>query len=71
MVTAVDRSDGRAPAGISRQLDICWPEAAAYRQVGNAFPPPVAEAVGRAIYDALLGSVERPIQLELLAGAAS
>ncbi|MFF9015183.1 DNA cytosine methyltransferase [Streptomyces sp. NPDC014870] len=25
----------------------------AYRQVGNAFPPPVAEAVGRAIADAL------------------
>ena len=27
---------------------------AAYRQVGNAFPPPVAEAVGRQIYSALL-----------------
>lgn len=26
---------------------------AAYRQVGNAFPPPVAEAVGRSIYVAL------------------
>ena len=26
---------------------------AAYRQVGNAFPPPVAEAVGRCIVDAL------------------
>jgi DNA (cytosine-5)-methyltransferase 1 len=26
---------------------------AAYRQVGNAFPPPVAEAVGRAIVNAL------------------
>jgi DNA (cytosine-5)-methyltransferase 1 len=26
---------------------------AAYRQIGNAFPPPVAEAVGRAIADAL------------------
>lgn len=24
-----------------------------YRQIGNAFPPPVAEAIGRAIYDAL------------------
>jgi DNA (cytosine-5)-methyltransferase 1 len=34
-----------------------WPfqggKTAAYRQVGNAFPPPVAEAVGRAIADAL------------------
>lgn len=28
---------------------------AAYRQVGNAFPPPVAEAVGRSIYAALTG----------------
>ena len=27
---------------------------AAYRQVGNAFPPPVAEAVGRQIAEALL-----------------
>jgi DNA (cytosine-5)-methyltransferase 1 len=29
---------------------------AAYRQVGNAFPPPVAAAVGRAIAAALGGS---------------
>lgn len=28
---------------------------AAYRQVGNAFPPPVAAAVGRALYTALQG----------------
>ncbi|MCX6986402.1 MAG: DNA cytosine methyltransferase, partial [Lentisphaerae bacterium] len=28
---------------------------AAYRQVGNAFPPPVASAVGGAIADALDG----------------
>ena len=28
---------------------------AAYRQIGNAFPPPVAEAVGRAILSALTG----------------
>ncbi len=36
---------------------------AAYRQVGNAFPPPVAEAVGEAIIRALKASdagVERP-----------
>jgi DNA (cytosine-5)-methyltransferase 1 len=26
---------------------------AAYRQVGNAFPPPVAEHIGRAILNAL------------------
>src|SRR5579863_2526208 len=28
---------------------------AAYRQIGNAFPPPVAEAVGQAIFSALTG----------------
>ncbi len=28
---------------------------AAYRQVGNAFPPPVAQAVGKAIFSALVG----------------
>lgn len=32
---------------------------AAYRQVGNAFPPPVAEAIGGAIRNALLGAVKR------------
>jgi DNA (cytosine-5)-methyltransferase 1 len=32
---------------------------AAYRQVGNAFPPPVAEAVGRAIQRAFEGIQER------------
>jgi DNA (cytosine-5)-methyltransferase 1 len=30
---------------------------AAYRQVGNAFPPPVAEAVGHSIRAALAGTV--------------
>lgn len=31
---------------------------AAYRQIGNAFPPPVAEAIGRAIFHAIqLGSL--------------
>jgi DNA (cytosine-5)-methyltransferase 1 len=29
----------------------------AYRQVGNAFPPPVAEAVGRAVSTALAVTV--------------
>lgn len=32
----------------------------AYRQVGNAFPPPVAEAVGRRIREALLASLKSP-----------
>ena len=37
---------------------------AAYRQVGNALPPPVAEAVGRALANALLGKApaRRPDQ---------
>ena len=37
---------------------------AAYRQVGNAFPPPVAEAVGRRIHDAVA-----PRRVELVAAA--
>jgi len=37
---------------------------AAYRQIGNAFPPPVAEAVGRRIHEALA-----PRRLELVAAA--
>lgn len=45
---------------------------AAYRQVGNAFPPPVAEAVGRQIYGALAAAddahttVLSPIEAERL-----
>ncbi len=35
---------------------------AAYRQVGNAFPPPVAEAVGSAIRHALAGRAARPTE---------
>jgi DNA (cytosine-5)-methyltransferase 1 len=43
---------------------------AAYRQVGNAFPPPVAAAVGSAIIDALRGAVpkHRPAQTTLQVG---
>ena len=43
---------------------------AAYRQVGNAFPPPVAAAVGAAIRDALHGVVPkmRPEQTSLRVG---
>ena len=33
---------------------------AAYRQIGNAFPPPVAEAVGLAIRTAICGRFARP-----------
>jgi DNA (cytosine-5)-methyltransferase 1 len=35
------------------------PKTAAYRQVGNAFPPPVAEAIGRKIAAALSGASVR------------
>lgn len=42
---------------------------AAYRQVGNAFPPPVAEAIGRAVYEAIRGAeVETVIPRARVAG---
>lgn len=43
---------------------------AAYRQVGNAFPPPVATAVGAAIRDALTGQASKniPEQIALHVG---
>ena len=37
---------------------------AAYRQIGNAFPPPVSEAVGRAIAEALSGAKRRGYRKE-------
>ena len=44
-------------AGIVQGFPAAWPfqggKTAAYRQVGNAFPPPVAEAVGRRLALAL------------------
>lgn len=40
---------------------------AAYRQVGNAFPPPVAEALGIAVRNALLGVRSAPEDLFQLA----
>jgi DNA (cytosine-5)-methyltransferase 1 len=44
---------------------------AAYRQVGNAFPPPVAHAMGDAIRATLVGKVSRPrpVQMSLAAVA--
>jgi DNA (cytosine-5)-methyltransferase 1 len=43
---------------------------ASYRQVGNAFPPPVAAAVGTAIKEALAGRMakHRPAQMALHVG---
>lgn len=40
--------------GFPRSWKFQGRKTAAYRQVGNAFPPPVAEAVGKAIHAALL-----------------
>jgi DNA (cytosine-5)-methyltransferase 1 len=39
--------------GFSDEWIITGKKTAAYRQVGNAFPPPVAEAVGRSIMKCL------------------
>lgn len=38
---------------------------AAYRQVGNAFPPPVAEAIGNTISGVLLGKKARPRRVQM------
>lgn len=40
--------------GFPREWKFAGKKTAAYRQIGNAFPPPVAAAVGRAVYKALL-----------------
>lgn len=40
------------------------PKTSRYRQVGNAFPPPVAEAIGRAIASALRQEGERQTLIE-------
>ncbi|MGN0287580.1 MAG: DNA cytosine methyltransferase [Atopobiaceae bacterium] len=39
--------------GFPPEWEFSGKKTAAYRQVGNAFPPPVAEAIGRAIAEAL------------------
>ena len=40
---------------------------AAYRQVGNAFPPPVAQSIGLAVHNAILGVRQAPEELLLFA----
>jgi len=50
--------------GFPDEWEISGRKTAAYRQVGNAFPPPVAEAVGGAIREALTG--QKGVQLRLL-----
>lgn len=46
--------------GFPRDWPLQGSKTAAYRQVGNAFPPPVAEAVGRKIHAALLAAAAAP-----------
>jgi DNA (cytosine-5)-methyltransferase 1 len=41
--------------GLPDEWIVTGAKTAAYRQVGNAFPPPVAKAIGEAISDALVG----------------
>ncbi|MGW5100402.1 DNA cytosine methyltransferase [Streptomyces sp. NPDC004100] len=48
--------------GFPPEWDFSGGKTAQYRQVGNAFPPPVAKAVGRSIIDVLKAAVERDRQ---------
>jgi len=41
--------------GFPDEWEFVGKKTAAYRQIGNAFPPPVAAAVGRSIYGAITG----------------
>lgn len=47
--------------GFPRDWRLMGPKTHAYRQVGNAFPPPVAAAVGRAIAAALKRAERQPL----------
>ncbi|MDB4889966.1 MAG: Cytosine-specific methyltransferase [Gemmatimonadetes bacterium] len=53
--------------GFPDSWEIEGKKTAAYRQVGNAFPPPVAEAIGLAVYSALHGVRQAPEDLLPLA----
>jgi DNA (cytosine-5)-methyltransferase 1 len=44
--------------GFPAEWTISGKKTHAYRQVGNAFPPPVASAIGKAIHNALTGALE-------------
>jgi DNA (cytosine-5)-methyltransferase 1 len=48
--------------GFSDEWAFTGSKTAAYRQVGNAFPPPVAQGVGEAIRDALTGRISRQVE---------
>ncbi|MES2931618.1 MAG: DNA cytosine methyltransferase [Patescibacteria group bacterium] len=45
--------------GFPKEWKFSGKKTAAYRQVGNAFPPPVAEAVGKAIRKAIRKAIEQ------------
>ena len=45
--------------GFPKEWVFSGKKTAAYRQVGNAFPPPVAKAVGKAIKEALDDNKQR------------
>ncbi len=49
--------------GFPDSWEIIGAKTSAYRQVGNALPPPVAAAVARSIRDALEGTTSRPPRL--------
>jgi DNA (cytosine-5)-methyltransferase 1 len=57
--------------GFPRSWRFVGGKTAAYRQVGNAFPPPVARAVGEAIARALDDTAGRQISFELLETATA
>ncbi|MCO4098992.1 DNA cytosine methyltransferase [Gemmatimonas sp.] len=57
--------------GFPDSWQISGRKTAAYRQIGNAFPPPVAEAVGRSVRAAIVGSTiraEKASERRLLVG---
>ena len=56
--------------GFPDSWTFCGRKTAAYRQVGNAFPPPVAAALGNSIRDALAGGTTAGTQ-PAQAGAAA
>ena len=51
--------------GFPKEWTFIGKKTPAYRQVGNAFPPPVAEAVGKSIIEALRKwQKEKELELE-------
>jgi DNA (cytosine-5)-methyltransferase 1 len=52
--------------GFPPEWEICGKKTAAYRQVGNAFPPPVAQAIGSAIIKALVAGESSEVEAQVL-----